>query len=182
MNGKEDSSLTVDQRKAALAQARRAIAQKLGVDGPEVTGPLPTMVAGAFVTLHKDGDLRGCIGRIESDEPLADVVRKMAIEAAFGDRRFTPVTKAEWPRIAIEISVISPPVSVAGPEEIEIPRHGVVMVLHGRRGVFLPQVAEERGWDRETTLDHLAMKIGFEPGAWRQGATFQVFEADVFGE
>ncbi|MBF0170247.1 MAG: AmmeMemoRadiSam system protein A [Nitrospinae bacterium] len=190
MNRGEDSGrplppcLTEGEKRGLLALARGAIAERFGMTPtePPPGATLPRWSAGAFVTLHDGGALRGCIGQLVADGPLADVVRAMAVEAAFGDRRFAPLSRSEFPRIAIEISVMSPPAPVAGWEAIDIPRHGVVMTCKGRRGVFLPQVAAERGWDRETTLDHLALKVGLSPGAWREGATFSVFEAEVFGE
>ncbi len=135
---------------------------------------------GAFVTLTTAGRLRGCIGYIEGIKPLIGAVADNGRSAAIGDPRFAPVTPGELPDIQIEVSALTPMKPVPGPEEIVIGRHGVVLVKGGRRAVFLPQVAPEQGWDRDTTLTHLAIKAGLEPDAWRQGTEFLVFEADVF--
>lgn len=143
--------------------------------GPRLGSP-----GGAFVTLTKGGRLRGCIGFIEAIEPLARAVAENGRSAAVRDPRFPPVAPGELPEIEIEISALTPLEPVAGPEDIVLGRHGVVLVKDGRRAVFLPQVAVEQGWDRETMLTQLAVKAGLEPDAWRHGAEFLVFEADVF--
>lgn len=154
----------------------RTLAAKTGIDpSPRLTAHL-----GAFVTLTVAGRLRGCIGYIEGVKPLMDAVADNGRSAAVTDPRFSPVSVAELAEIHIEVSVLTPMVPVAGPEEIVIGRHGVVLVKESRRAVFLPQVAPEQGWDRDTTLTHLALKAGLEPDAWRQGTEFLVFEADVF--
>jgi AmmeMemoRadiSam system protein A len=134
------------------------------------------------VTLHKRGELRGCIGEIAPDRELHRVVRDHALNAAFKDPRFTPLSPAELPEIVIEISALTPPVEIESWREIEIGRHGVVLSKNGRSAVFLPQVAPEQGWDVETTLKYLSQKAGLPPDAWRDGARFEVFEAVVFGE
>lgn len=135
---------------------------------------------GVFVTLHSEGNLRGCIGYIEGHKPLVDGVVDNGKNAAVGDPRFPPVSVKELPGLDLEISVLTPLATVSGPEEIEIGRHGILLGIQGRRSVFLPQVAVEQGWDLETTLGHLALKAGLPADAWREGATFQVFEADIF--
>ena len=96
------------------------------------------------------------------------------------DPRFAPVSEGELSGLDVEVSVLTPLVSVNGPEDIEIGRHGIVLSAQGRRSVFLPQVAPEQGWDLETTLGHLSLKAGLSPHAWQEGAEFQVFEAEVF--
>jgi AmmeMemoRadiSam system protein B/AmmeMemoRadiSam system protein A len=135
---------------------------------------------GAFVTLTMAGQLRGCIGYIEGFKPLVDAVAENGRSAAVGDPRFSPVPVENLPDIEIEVSALTPLVSVPGPEEIVIGRHGIVLAKEGRKSVFLPQVAPEQGWDLDTTLTHLALKAGLEPDAWRNGCEFLVFEADVF--
>ena len=137
---------------------------------------------GAFVTLHRDGRLRGCIGYIQGIKPLLEAVVDNAVAAAVRDPRFLPVTPDEVPHLQVEVSVLSPLRPVAHWREIEIPRHGVVLRRGPAQAVFLPQVAAEQGWDRETTLSHLALKAGLPPDAWREGAEFAVFTADVFAE
>jgi len=135
---------------------------------------------GAFVTLHLDGNLRGCIGSIQSDRPLALTVLDAARSAAVGDPRFPPVTPDELAHLDLEVSALTPLEEVAGPEAIEVGRHGILLEFKGRQAVFLPQVALEQGWDLDTTLDQLALKAGLEPGSWREGSRFKVFEAEVF--
>ena len=153
-----------------------ALAVEAGID----LDPRLNSHRGAFVTLTTAGQLRGCIGYIEGIKPLVEAVADNGRSAAVGDPRFAPVTSGELPDIQIEVSALTPMEPVAGPGDIIIGRHGVILVKGGRRAVFLPQVAPEQGWDRDTTLTHLALKAGLEADAWRQGAEFLVFEADVF--
>lgn len=137
---------------------------------------------GVFVTLKKHGDLRGCIGSIFPAEPLVEGVVRNAVNAASHDPRFRPMTAEEEPEVEIEISVLTPPVRVAGPEDILVGRDGVVLGKGGSRAVFLPQVAPEQGWDLATMLSHLSLKAGLPGNAWKSGAEFQVFQAHVFSE
>lgn len=135
---------------------------------------------GVFVTLHQDGQLRGCIGYIEGHRPLIDAVVENGRSAAVGDPRFSPVQPPEIPSLDIELSVLTPLVEVSEPEDIAIGRHGILLTMGQKKAVFLPQVATEQGWDLATTLGHLALKAGAAPHAWQEGARFQVFEAEVF--
>jgi len=135
---------------------------------------------GAFVTLTSGGRLRGCIGYIEGIKPLVDAVIENGRSAAVADPRFPPVEAKDLPDLDLEISVLTPLTEVSGPEDIVIGRHGILLAKDGHRAVFLPQVAVEQGWDRETTLTQLAQKAGLGPDDWRQGMVFFVFEADVF--
>jgi len=135
-----------------------------------------------FVTLHKNGDLRGCIGEIYPSRPLYMAVMRRAIDAAVNDYRFAPVTAAELPSLDIEISVLTPPSPVVKWTDIVLGRDGIIMEKSGQRCVFLPQVPTEQKWDLETTLNHLAVKGGFSQDAWRDKNGFMVFQADVFGE
>jgi len=136
--------------------------------------------AGAFVTLTRGGALRGCIGSIVGTEPLVRTVTANGRNAAVGDPRFAPVGPDEVPGLDLEISVLTPLRKVSGPSEIEVGRHGVLLSRSGQRAVFLPQVAVEQGWDRDAMLTNLALKAGLDPDAWRHGAVFEVFEAEVF--
>ena len=137
---------------------------------------------GAFVSLHKKGALRGCIGYITSERPLYETVIDAAVSAATGDPRFAPVTQDELPELEIEISVLTPPQLVENPEEIEVGRDGLIITMGHQRGLLLPQVASEYGWDTHTFLDHTCMKAGLAPGAWRKGATIERFSAHVFSD
>jgi len=187
--------LTSDERRAVTALARAALQSHLSGDGSladwraanPVRGGLAEP-AGAFVTLHRTGEeavelgrLRACMGVLDARERLADAVIHAA-EAAAHDPRFAPLELGELGRLALEVSVLSPPMPVAAPAEIEIGRHGVVLHKGGRSAVFLPQVAEEQGWDRETMLGFLALKAGLGRDAWREGADLEVFTAEVLHE
>ncbi|NOY81235.1 MAG: AmmeMemoRadiSam system protein B [Kiritimatiellaeota bacterium] len=151
---------------------------------PETVLASPRLTAdgAVFVTLKHCGRLRGCVGCLEAVEPLYESVIRYTKSAAFHDSRFHPLAEEELNKITIEISVLTPPRPVAGPDEIEIGRHGIVLEKRGRRAVFLPQVPVEEHWDLETTLQYLAMKAGLGPDEWRRGTRFSVFEAVVFGE
>jgi len=178
------SYLDESQRKALLEIARRALEGYLGAGKiPHEEGARGTLAApgAAFVTLTKNGRLRGCIGYTEAVAPLFKVVQECAVSAATEDPRFPPVSPMELPSLRVEISVLTPLVPIR-PEEVEIGRHGL-MVSQGRmRGLLLPQVPVEWGWDRETFLDQTCVKAGLPPSAWRHGATLRAFTAEVFGE
>ena len=138
--------------------------------------------AGAFVSLYKHGQLRGCIGNFLPDDPLFKVVQNMAVAASTRDTRFYPVDPVELEHISIEISVLTPLQPIVSIEEFEIGRHGIYMRKEGRSGTYLPQVAAQTGWDREEFFGHCAQdkaKIGWE--GWKEADLF-VYEAIVFGE
>ncbi len=137
---------------------------------------------GAFVTLRRDGELRGCIGYIEAVCPLWETVETCAESAALRDFRFSPVRPEELSSLHIEISVLSPLESIDDPERIQVGQHGIVMSSGGRRGLLLPQVATEYRWDREQFLQHTCQKAGLPADAWKHGAKIEIFSADVFGE
>lgn len=141
---------------------------------------------GAFVTIHKDGNLRGCIGQIEpSAEPLWKVVQAMAIEAAIGDSRFRPVTVSELESLDFEISVLSEPTRIFDWRDIKLGKQGVIVRKGNKGGVFLPQVAVETGWDLERFLEALCVeKAGIHPDSYKNDREVELyaFEAEVFGE
>ena len=137
---------------------------------------------GAFVTLKIDGRLRGCIGTIQPVKSLVQAVTDNSIKASWNDRRFNKVTRQELALINVEVSVLTPPIQVAGPEDVILGRHGVIVEKDGRSAVYLPQVAPEQGWTLPETLSHLSEKAGLNADGWRQGARFHVFEAIVFHE
>ncbi|MHC4742395.1 MAG: AmmeMemoRadiSam system protein B [Planctomycetota bacterium] len=136
----------------------------------------------AFVTLKKEGQLRGCIGDIFPCQPLYKSVLSNAINAAFRDRRFPPLQKEEFNDITIEISALTRPKSVPSSDKIRIGTDGIVLNKAGRSAVFLPQVAPEQGWDLSETLTQLSKKAGLGADDWKEDAGFLVFQADVFGE
>ncbi|MFH1394826.1 MAG: AmmeMemoRadiSam system protein B [Candidatus Omnitrophota bacterium] len=139
---------------------------------------------GAFVTLHETGRLRGCIGRIIAAGPLYLAVRDMAIAAAVEDPRFRPLSLDELGKVDIEISVLSPMKKINDSDEIVMGKHGVMIKDGLRSGVYLPQVADETGWDRETFMNSLCVnKAGLSQDAWKTGSCeIYVFTAEVFGE
>ena len=149
--------------------------------GATVTPPMEE-IKGVFVTLHKEGRLRGCIGEIVASRPLYKAVMARAVSAGLEDYRFQPVEADELPDLHFEISVLSQPVPVDSPDDIIIGKHGVILEKNRRRAVFLPQVAPEQGWGLEEMLSHLSSKAGLPQDAWREGTTFRVFEATVFAE
>jgi len=141
-------------------------------------------IEGAFVTLHKHGRLRGCIGHIIGQQPLYLTVRDMAVAAASQDSRFDPVRADELGDLEFEISVLSKPRRINDAAMIQMGSHGVIVRRGRRQGVFLPQVATETGWDRDTFLAELcAQKAGLAPDAWKDPATeLEIFTATVFSE
>ena len=178
-------SISPADRKYLLSLARETIDRFLTVKMtplPRLTTFARSMKRGVFVTLKKRGNLRGCIGRMTPDRPLEELVGAVALESAFEDPRFNPVTLRELPDIEVEISVLTPMQRVSGVEDIVVGRDGVLLQKGGRTAVFLPQVATEQGWTRDEMLDHLSMKAGLPAGAWRDSAVFSTFQAIVFSE
>ena len=169
----------------SLALARETIRRYLSTE----TMPLPRGFSprlqcpqGAFVTLRNGGELRGCIGHMPADFPLAQTVGTVAAQAAFNDPRFKALTESELSTTEIEISVLTPMKPVASADSIQVGRDGVVLVKGNQSAVFLPQVAVENKWGRDEMLDNLCLKAGLPPGAWKQGARFLVFQAEIFSE
>ena len=150
--------------------------------GPADTSPIYAEPRGAFVTLTKNGSLRGCIGYIEAVMPLAQAVRQCAVYAATEDPRFPRVAAREVKDLKIEISVLTPARRIDDPKLVEVGKHGLIMSRDGRRGLLLPQVASEYHWGREEFLSQTCLKAGLPADAWKKGATIEVFEAIVFRE
>jgi AmmeMemoRadiSam system protein A len=136
---------------------------------------------GAFVSLHRGKNLRGCVGLITSDKPLYLTVSECAVWAGTKDHRFPPVSRQEVGGLNFEISVLSPPEDIA-PEAIEVGRHGLIVSQGGLRGLLLPQVPTQWKWDRERFLKETCLKAGLPSDAWRRGARIQAFTAQVFHE
>jgi hypothetical protein len=137
---------------------------------------------GVFVTLRKGEALRGCIGQLQSDDPLYQTVRDTAISAATRDPRFIPVSEEELDQVSIKISILSPLIRVKDISEIEVGVHGVMIIHAGRRGILLPQVPVERGWDRTTFLENVCLKAGFPPDTWKENPQFYSFTTIEFGD
>jgi len=175
-------------RCALLALARHSISAALGtVSGPIAGGngqlPIFDQRRGAFVTLMRARRLRGCMGRTEPDGPLRTLIPSVARSAALEDPRFAAVQSQELVELAIEISLLSVPERISDWETIEIGVHGLIVRYGWRRGLLLPQVATQWGWDRERFLDEVCLKAGLAPGTWREpDSVVQSFTAEVFAE
>lgn len=178
------SPLTESDQQQLLRLARRALESAVrngGVPEGEACPPALTEKCGAFVTIHKAGRLRGCIGYIEALKPLHQTVAECAVAAALRDPRFDPVEPKELPLLHLEISVLSPFEEIS-PEAIEVGRHGLMISQGWQRGLLLPQVATEWDWDRKRFLEETCLKAGLPTDAWQRGAKIQAFTAQVFGE
>lgn len=176
--------LSETTRRSLLMLAREAVAARttgVALPRPTLDGELATL-AGAFVTLRHGRALRGCIGHIEANTPLAAVIVRCAAAAAAEDPRFEPLLPAIAAAVAIEVSVLGPLEPVSSAIEIEIGRHGLMVEKGVRRGLLLPQVATEWKWDREQFLHYTCLKAGLRPDAWRADALVFRFEAEVFGD
>jgi MEMO1 family protein len=178
-------TLTPADQAALLALARHTLERWFSSG----TAPLPRDLSpaaqrpqGAFVTLFERGELRGCIGHMAEDRPLAANVAAMALAAAFEDPRFPALEASELEHVTIEISALTPLEPVSGPEAVVIGRDGVEIEKNGRRAVFLPQVPVEQGWDREALLENLCLKAGLPRDAWKSGASFRIFRSVHFRE
>ena len=138
---------------------------------------------GVFVTLTKTGQLRGCIGQMDFSQPLWENCMRTAVAAAIEAPRFPPVDPAELPGLQLEISVLEPPRPIRSVEEFDHLQHGIIITKGWRRGLFLPQVASEQGWDKQKTLEMVCSKAGLPSNAWREpDVRLEVFTALVFGK
>lgn len=178
----------LDQKARArlLEVARQTIAHYLETGTVDSQDPgLPGLgeKLGAFVTLHKDGGLRGCIGNFTSDKPLVNTIEDMAVAAATTDPRFPSLAPGELDQCDLEISVLSPLKPISDLNEIKVGVHGIYIISPQGRGVLLPQVATEYGWDRQTFLEHTCTKAGLYSDCWQNDdVQILIFSAQVFGE
>jgi uncharacterized protein len=183
-----------DLQRALLRLARLAVEEAARSTPPHFLGakraaglpdhPEVDLPRAAFVTLHSaDGAVRGCVGTTTAQKSLAEIVYDMARAAALRDPRFSPVSPEEVASLVLEISVLEAPTKVASVSEVEIGRHGLLVVGRGSRGVLLPQVAEERDWDAATFAEHTCRKAGLDPNAY-EGSDVELFKfaAEVFNE
>jgi AmmeMemoRadiSam system protein A len=178
-------TLTEQEKTTLLQTAREAIDARLARREPRYPPAAGALLepCGAFVTLKAGGELRGCIGHITAAAPLSETVREVAVASAFNDPRFPPLSPAEWPSVRIEISALSPFQTVTDVSQIQVGVHGIMLRRGARSGLLLPQVATERGWDRDAFLTHTCYKAGLPADAWRQpDARLEIFSATVFGE
>lgn len=184
---KESFNLTDMDKRDLLTLARRTVEQKVRqqeMTMPEQSGLSKALRTncGAFVTLRKKGDLRGCIGRFDATEPLYKVVQQMAVASSTEDYRFSPVEPREVNQLEIEISVLTPMRRIQSIDEFELGKHGLYIKKGMRAGTFLPQVAAETGWTKEEFIGHCAQdKAGIGWSGWKD-AELYVYEALVFDE
>jgi len=181
-----DIGLTPDDKAYLLRLARRTIESAFAEEEADLSPHPSTLLDspyGAFVSLSKQGKLRGCIGYIEAVKPLRETIVEMATSAAFKDWRFPPVRESELDEIEIEISVLSPLRRIDDPSVIEVGTHGIIISRGSSRGLLLPQVAVEWHWDRETFLRQTCVKAGLPDDAWtKNGTRIDIFSADIFSE
>jgi uncharacterized protein len=179
-------ALNEKEKKALIEIIKSTIQSRLeGRATPafEVESEILKQKRGAFVTLKKDGRLRGCIGYIEAKKPLYITIEEMAVASAFHDPRFPPLKRNELKYLTLEISVLSPLKVIHDIQEIDVGIHGIYIVKGCCSGLLLPQVATEYKWDRLTFLEETCCKAGLPPNAWKEKETrIYIFSADVFYE
>ena len=171
------------ERALLLRLAHDAIASSFDRREMSLVAPSPHLAEprGVFTTLYYLGALRGCVGYVLPVAPLYRTVAETARAAAFDDSRFLPVTRDEVLGLRVSLSVLSQPQSI-GPEQVELGRHGLLVSLGPYRGLLLPQVPVEHGWDRTTFLEQTCKKAGLPRNAWQTGAKLEAFTAEVFGD
>ena len=178
--------ITDSEKTWLLQQARYAIAETIGAESlrpPIIDEKSLCMTCGVFVTITRSGRLRGCIGMIESEEPLYRIVAEMATAAARHDPRFPGIDPREFWDVSIEVSVLSQLCLIAGLDDIVIGQHGLVVQKQMTRGLLLPQVASENGWNPLKFVEETCAKAGLQPDAWTgKRVKLYVFTAEVFSE
>ncbi len=183
-SGTKMQRVSLADRKLLHEIARQSIKARL--DGkpyvlPKIRSALLNEPGAAFVTLKKNGQLRGCIGYIVAREPLAESVSEMALAAAFEDPRFPPLQKSEYGELHYEISVLTPLRRIEDPQQVRVGTHGVLLRKGGHSGLLLPQVPVEYGWNLEEFLDNTCRKAGLPKACWKDEATeIYTFSAEVF--
>jgi AmmeMemoRadiSam system protein A len=180
------AEFSTEQRRVLLGVAHRAILAVLEHGSRsniqlEAAPAAPALAQprGVFATLYVDGNLRGCVGYAAPVAPLYRAVAETACAAAFDDARFAPVTRDEALKLEVSLSVLSRVFPIA-PSAVEVGRHGLIVSQGNRRGLLLPQVPVEHGWDRETFLEQACRKAGLPEDSWKQGAILEAFTAEVF--
>jgi AmmeMemoRadiSam system protein B/AmmeMemoRadiSam system protein A len=180
----DDDELNSEQKKKLLEIAENTIEEyvknKKKLVLTSITDPKLLLENGAFVTINEEGLLRGCIGTFTSEQPLYKTIIDMAISSSSSDPRFPPVAKDELDRLEVEISVLSPLRKIDDVNEIKVGKHGIYIIKGFNRGVLLPQVATEYGWDRTTFLEQTCRKAGLPKDSWKGDADIYIFSAQVF--
>ena len=179
-----EAGLNNDEKKTLHNIALTAITKRLENESPSVpqsTTDTLNEKRGAFVSLHKHGQLRGCIGYVYGVKPLAKAINDMAIAAAFKDPRFPPLNENELEDLDIEISVLTPMKQISNINEIEVGKHGLMMIKGPYSGLLLPQVATQYNWDRQSFLSETCHKAGLPTDAWKDDETeIYIFSAEIF--
>jgi AmmeMemoRadiSam system protein A len=186
MNGEIENQLSREEQIDLLRIAREIIQQVVQSKKPltyERGNKLYRQKRGAFVSLHIQSELRGCIGYVAPVKPLLETIIEMAEAAAFRDPRFNPVTRKEVEKLEIEISVLSPLTLISDTNDIIVGKHGLMIEKGYNSGLLLPQVATAYSWERETFLEHTCLKAGLAKSAWREKDTqIHIFTAQIFSE
>jgi len=176
---KEQQQLLAIARKSIVEYVKNGTVAEISVD---IDNDSLAEKQGCFVTIKLQENLRGCIGCFTSEKPLWQTVQEFAIAAATRDPRFYPLDPDELDDISIEISALSSLAKIESFDEIQVGTHGLYIEKNMYRGVLLPQVATECGWDKTTFLTQTCLKAGLEPDAWKSGADIYIFSAQIFGE
>lgn len=181
--GSSSGEFTPEERATLLRLAHASIESALDNREIPLDAPSPHLAEarGAFTTIYIRGELRGCVGYVFPVASLCRTVAETARAAAFEDTRFDPVTCEEAPEVEISLSILSRLQPIRA-EEVEVGRHGLLISKHGHRGLLLPQVPVEHGWDRVTFLEQTCYKAGLPADAWQKGAKLEAFTAEVFGD
>ncbi|HEX5772787.1 MAG TPA: AmmeMemoRadiSam system protein A [Geomobilimonas sp.] len=177
------SVLTNEEKQLLLEIGREAVVASVttGTNTPRTVNQANLLAKrGCFVCIKINGSLRGCIGNFTADSPLYQQVQEMAAAAATRDPRFYPMKSPDLNDFQLEISVLSPLQKISSPDTIKVGLHGIYIEKNFSRGVLLPQVAVEQGWDRETFLSQTCLKAGLNENSWMEGAAISVFTAEVF--
>lgn len=181
----DSGELTEPERRRILGFARAVISAGCAGGGEPEVPDIPRLaeLGSCFVTLREAGEVRGCIGSLESFEPLAENLRRNAENAAFSDPAFPPLEADELNFVTLEVSIPAPALRIGSPDELTPGRDGAILVFRGRRSVFLPHTIAERRWSAAETWDNLARKAGAEPGVWRSPeAELYIFRCETFSE
>jgi AmmeMemoRadiSam system protein A len=182
---KVNNQLSATEKNLLLKIAREAIVNyimKGSKPALDVSSESLLTKQGCFVTIKHKGSLRGCLGQFTSDKPLCQLVQEMAIAAATHDPRFYPMVVEDLQNFDLEISILSPIKKIDSIDEIEVGVHGLYIEKNSYRGVLLPQVATEYGWDRLTFLSQTCLKAGLDKEAWKDDADIHIFSAQVIEE
>jgi AmmeMemoRadiSam system protein A len=177
------NEFSAEERAILLRLAHESIVSALEHRKVCLDPPTPHLAEprGAFTSVYWHNALRGCVGYVLATSSIYCTVAETARAAAFDDTRFQPVTRDEAPELEVELSILSPPRPILA-DAVEIGRHGLLISMHGNRGLLLPQVPVEHAWDRTTFLEQTCRKAGLPLDAWQKGAVIEAFTAEVFGD